>query len=511
MAQYTQEEMDRMLAQARAEFLNIPGVRGVGFGYREKAGRLTEELAWKVYVTEKKPKEALPESQVIPAKFLGFHTDVVKVKEGKSSAPCEDSNSYSPLVGGATISNLLTNNLNQIAVGTLGFFATINGNSNAKENVVFVTNNHVVAENGGAANTAMYQPYRVNNAGVSTPTNDQNHPHDVVGSVANFGGKLMHPYTYPSTAQINYYVDAATVKLDLSISSWCDTHCGTKFKPEVRLLAINASSKIAGFERVANADITALPVGTFYDVVKFGHKTSRTQGKITECNALVNVDGVDVDNVIVIVSTVANCDGQMIFSKKGDSGAAIINNNRKVVGLLFGGSNDQTQTWACHIHPVIDYLGVTPITEAATHTYMSTLSDSEATLIGGTLFKLKMDFKATPNGEAIYALIEEHRWEVTTLVNTCRPVTVAWHRHQGPAFLNRLMANSRNPEIPIPDQIEGVTLRQLAEAMLPVLQENGSPALAAALQEWSATALPLTDGLKSLHVLVSQLSPATPL
>ena len=63
-------------ARAATAFGRIPGVISVGFGLKESAGTFGEELAIVVFVTEKKPAEALPPAERIPPSFEGYRTDV---------------------------------------------------------------------------------------------------------------------------------------------------------------------------------------------------------------------------------------------------------------------------------------------------------------------------------------------------------------------------------------------------------------------------------------------------
>ncbi len=75
------------------------------------------------------------------------------------------------------------------------------------------------------------------------------------------------------------------------------------------------------------------------------------------------------------------------------------------------------------------------------------------------------------------ALVRRHRDEVTRLINHCRPVTVIWHRHQGPAFTAAFNRNHREPAYRIPREINGVSRHELLVATARVLAQHGSAAL----------------------------------
>src|ERR1041385_8418376 len=150
-----QQELAQLHREAEAEFKKYPGVIGVGYGFKRVGGQTTEQLSFRVYVVEKKPREELTPEVIIPPDFKGIPTDVIKAPKAVDFAGCPDTAYHSPLIGGITISNQKSG-ANGVGVGTLGFFATINGKS-GPENVVLVSNNHVLADNGGAVKDTVYQ------------------------------------------------------------------------------------------------------------------------------------------------------------------------------------------------------------------------------------------------------------------------------------------------------------------------------------------------------------------
>ncbi len=73
------------LEAAKKEFLSRDGVIGVGYGFKEKSGRVQQdEPAILIYVREKKDKAKLPESQFIPPTFNQVPTDVIVIQPGSS-------------------------------------------------------------------------------------------------------------------------------------------------------------------------------------------------------------------------------------------------------------------------------------------------------------------------------------------------------------------------------------------------------------------------------------------
>jgi hypothetical protein len=80
-------------------------------------------------------------------------------------------------------------------------------------------------------------------------------------------------------------------------------------------------------------------------------------------------------------------------------------------------------------------------------------------------------------------LARKHREEVADLIDHRRPVTVAWHRHNGPAFAAAVNRNQRDPRFRIPREINGVSRDELLVTMARALDEHGSFALREDLRE----------------------------
>ncbi|WP_299408625.1 hypothetical protein [uncultured Roseobacter sp.] len=120
-------DFDRVSAakrNAESEFLKRPGVVGVGVGWKYVGGRRTNELAIRVYVTDKRD---VPPPERIPPQFAGVLTDVIqrRIKPMVLAAPVPqvaasvDASSYDPLVGGISIGSCREIGGNAFS-GTLG-------------------------------------------------------------------------------------------------------------------------------------------------------------------------------------------------------------------------------------------------------------------------------------------------------------------------------------------------------------------------------------------------------
>lgn len=464
-----QAELAALHARVEEELMKIPGVAGVGFGLKEVAGRTTDELAFRVYVREKKPPAALGPGELIPAFYEGFPTDVLPVIEDE---PLQDLEQHDELVGGISILNKYG------SPGTLGFFATING-EDGWDNVVMVSNHHVIAEGSPRPGDEIFQPkLLLNDDNVTTRYADPLKPNPVA-KIHKIGIEDAYPFTFQGeNTEIQTFIDCATARLDICVSSCCHTNCGVSYRNEIPHLNVGGSNKIAGIARITQSDI-GTPKAIVY---KVGRRTGRTKGKVVEAFGQRSGPG----KVLVIEGLDKN--GNFThFADNGDSGAAIVNEQRQLVAILHGRSGlNPMNTLACHIHPVLAYLEVTPITEA--NPPVPPAGQARADLQGmfaegaSQAIPLRDRLVATPRGAAFYDLVLQHRLEVIELVNHCRPVTVAWHRAKGPAFLNRAIANARDPNVPIPRQIDGASREDLLERMREALLAHGSESLCEAIR-----------------------------
>lgn len=498
----TEEELYRLYREARTELGRYPGVVGVGLGCKERKGAVTEEVSFRVYVSRKKPVSQLEENALLPSAYHGVPTDVVNASGGvQTSSACEDNSKYPVVIGGITIMNGRRDSQNRFGLGTLGFLATIDG-VDGPDNIALVSNRHVLGTNGAKAKDTVYQP-------------------DVNGTLPNNSiGKILklleidnYKFTYPGETEKEYWLDCATAQINICISSCCHTNCGESFGNWINGLGVNGSDVIADVGRAQVNDI----------VYKVGRSTRRTKGIIRKIDhSLPGAMGIpSPQNIILIEPLEPDCNGILRFSDEGDSGSAIVTDQGKLVGILYSVAGQPQpgqplDALACHIAPVLHALNVTPITRAhpvqdnrAAVTTMAEVAAITERRLNQAL-DLRERFLSLPEGPGVWQLIDEHRLEVIRLVNHNRRVAVVWHRHQGPAFLNRAINNARDPQELIPAEIEGVTGRGLLAAMGDVLAEHGSPALREAILRYRQDVLALAEGCDNLHELVDRLSEKQP-
>jgi hypothetical protein len=181
--------------------------------------------------------------------------------------------------------------------------------------------------------------------------------------------------------------------------------------------------------------------------------------------------------------------GKPCFGNHGDSGAVVVDQHDKIVGLLWG---TDPETPASRVISVANHIAdvLKALKDAGKdNKYEITLLESPSGNNAGIAAGPKL-----PPRRTLYDLVREsdtllaelgrkHREEVAGLIDHCRPVTVAWHRHHGPAFAAAVNRSQREPAYRIPPEINGISRHELLVAMARVLEKHGSTALQEDLRE----------------------------
>lgn len=311
------------------ELLAIPGVTGVDINQQVTKGKPTGELAIVVYVENKKPANKVPKGQLIPPELDGIPTDVKEQQKivpkvaltpvRDRDVPLLDATNYATLHGGISMGPCRSIHLDPPDVPASGDY-TIAGTLGAlvrdrvTRNTMVLTNFHVAAvHNDWQVGDRMAQPSRSDGGRC---------PDD------GFGGL--------SRARLNSHVDGAVVTIDDGV-------------------ATRASIEQIG---AVNGHADAV-VG--HQVRKRGRTTELTIGWVDSIDATnIVAYGGDVgdrtfrDQIRILPDTTINPH----FSEGGDSGSVIVDHDNNIVGLLFAGAEDDSDTYANPIQRVLDDLAV---------------------------------------------------------------------------------------------------------------------------------------------------------
>ena len=70
------------MRKVRKDWLRRPEVTAVDVGFKFKDGHMTDELAIRVHVKRKLPREAIPEYELFPERVGPFPVDVIEAEYG---------------------------------------------------------------------------------------------------------------------------------------------------------------------------------------------------------------------------------------------------------------------------------------------------------------------------------------------------------------------------------------------------------------------------------------------
>ncbi len=330
--------LQERLACARQVLMHLPNVTGVGVGWKETRGRITDVPAWRVYVTQKLPAKRMKEDDRVPPQLEGMATDVVPAGFAQPALALT-SLGVSPAPGD-TISNLRSlsrsnsGESHAAGLGTLGFFALVNGTR--EREVTLVSNRHVLLAHGAGRGDPIYRPVFSHRGETAAVRADSLDP---VAEVMHEGAEQNHRFQYPDEAAAEYFVDCATARMLRHPSRRTAEHYVDR-------------KTVCGTTRMHALDVIG---GRAPRVRKLGGATGITYGWVIDAAAPVeNASGPRRLNNLAVKG-----DGGP-FLAEGDSGAVLLNERDEAIGLLWGRNDrDPNLAYACHIHPVLDCLNVT--------------------------------------------------------------------------------------------------------------------------------------------------------
>lgn len=491
------ELTDRMLAKlpevTRELVAHYPNVSSVEIGLKRRNGQLTDEICYRVRVTEKVGDNALKESERIPREIMNYRTDVLPELTGINC----DSASYDFMTGGIMIDA-------GYGSGTLGCFVTRDAEPASAKKIYFLTNYHVVAGEAGAVGDRIGQPSSPSGSNCclcyDIATLHSGEGGTTSGNAATIG-TVLTPAGSPNT------IDAAIGKL-----------LGQEPGDPKTVYFSNS------IEQIGPVFGSAAPV-VLDRVRKRGSKTDLTYGVIETTTGTyrainkANPDGpkIEYNNCVIVVSPLSE---NTAMANEGDSGSALVNRLNQVVGLI-GGVN-ATVTPEGAINPgaiaiaypmpaITTRLGISVLSSGTTDTIpLSSITENSIKPVraGNYVHAFEKRLRSIPEGEMFLQILLDHRNEVMDLINDNREVKVAWHRFNGPEYIGHILKNSSSPNHAIPPDINGYSLQNLLIKMSDVLERNGSRRLAEAVENYSAFAFSFGRnyiGVESLNTVLKDL------
>lgn len=294
-------------------------VIATGIGYKWTNGQRTSELSIVCSVTEKRPQARLAAREVVPRAVDGIPTDVVET--GRIRALQSRTSRQRPAPGGVSIGH------RDITAGTLGCLVKKDGR------LVILSNNHVLANsNEAAAGDPILQP---------GPIDGGRFPNDQIATLLDFAPIRFSTPQPPSQCGTARAVIAFLNAICRGIRSQ------TRYQIVTRQIEDNlVDAAIAQPSESSDASDQILEIGAIAGVAeaslgtavkKSGRTTGFTTGEISQVSVTVDVD--------YGAGRTARFTDQLIagpMSQGGDSGSAVLDEQNRLVGLLFAGSDNST-------------------------------------------------------------------------------------------------------------------------------------------------------------------------
>ena len=305
-------------ARKKFEKLYLPNknVTGVDIGYKIKDGVFTDDLTLRVFVKKKLDKSLIKKKHLIPKKYKKIETDIIEssiaLQRNWSPNVASDLKKYERLIGGIQIS---TRNGD---TGTLGML--VKDNKTGKPAIL--TNRHVFGYKPKEGDP-IYQPNLESE--------------NIIATISRISEKQSSDNTT--------YMDAAiaTVRDGVKISN--------DIKGIGKVTGINPIDTAEEFEK--------------YSVSKRGRTTQLTHGFTAGMRGTHKIEENGKERVLyasncIDISPDLGFHGK--FSYSGDSGSVIVDDQNRVMALLFGGSESIGTTTAIPIEKVFDTMDISLLT-----------------------------------------------------------------------------------------------------------------------------------------------------
>ena len=306
-----------VLQRNRDQLLDRENVVATGIGYKTVGGRKTDKMSIVCSVARKVPTDQLKSGQQVPQALEDVPIDVVQTGPIRALQPPTEK--FRPAPGGVSIGHFA------ITAGTLGCLVKKNGRT------YILSNNHVLAN-----------------------SND-----------AQIGDSILQPGSYdggrPEQDKIAELADFVPIHI-IGTPSDCPTAIGAAdfLNAVARLLGSDARLQAVSTRQVDNLVDAAiarplsddlvkeeiLQIGTLNGTAsgdlgmairKSGRTTGLTSGEIMQVDVTVNVQYGE--------GRIARFTDQLMagaMSQVGDSGSAVVDDQNRLVGLLFAGSDQST-------------------------------------------------------------------------------------------------------------------------------------------------------------------------
>jgi hypothetical protein len=127
-----------------------------------------------------------------------------------------------------------------------------------------------------------------------------------------------------------------------------------------------------------------------------------------------------------------------------------------------------------------------------------------------TIRVVREGLRASRRGKLLLGKIGQHREEIQRLLVSVRPIAAAWQQLHGPRLYFHCVENARDSGHVIPTSINGVTRRDLAEKLLPIVSRYATPELRRDLTRYGAWAMDALADAMSLGDVPAAMARRSP-
>lgn len=474
------ERLRAIQQRAEARLFAIPGVHLVGLGPKEVGGKPTTEIAIKIGVRRKRPAAEIPADELIPPEIEGVKTDVIEGPPGRRRAALPgvlyqkakdgdliDYIKYRPLAGGV---NMCPKGLT--GTSTLGVFCRVKGDPTDSK-IFALTCLHCIVPDFLPTDPAS----RWLGKKVGQPTGKDS----CCKSSSHIFGKVYN----------------AAPKLDVALVR---VNAGKGYLREIEEIGLVKGSN------PLLSDPTTVP----FLVKKRGAASALSGGWLavfnTTAQVVVKGNTIFVRGVHVIKPNAlpGHPEGG-IFSTLGDSGSAVLDDQDRVIGILFmgvdelvadssipGGKRVVSFDYVIPIGKIFDFFendgdaALRLPLEIATATQRGQEFTVPQAVPRTALDEepdepepapLEEDARRTRLGGWYADLYYRYRDEVEGLINGNRHMATIWHRRGGAALMHAFGRVLRQPTERVPATLDGRSLADCLAGFARALARFGSEPL----------------------------------
>jgi hypothetical protein len=127
-----------------------------------------------------------------------------------------------------------------------------------------------------------------------------------------------------------------------------------------------------------------------------------------------------------------------------------------------------------------------------------------------TIRVVREGLRTSRRGKLLLGKIGQHRDETQRLLVSVRPIAAAWQQLRGPRLYFHCAENARDSGHVIPTSINGVTRRDFAEKLLPIVSRYATPALRRDLARYGPWAMGAFADLMSLRDVPAAVARRSP-